>query len=234
MKNVIAVILFALFVLCSGCAWFQPEPVKSAEELAEEGREYFEAERYKKAIDSFKKLKDWYPFSKDATMAELKIADAHFEIEEYADAIFAYEEFENLHPTNENTPYVIYQIGRCYFVQVDTIDRDQSTAQKALDTFDRLLKSYPDDPHADRAQEHMKACLKNLTGNEIYVGLFYYNEKRFQAALHRFRSVITDYPDVGLHEKALRYITLCEDAIKNEPTTKKTSTVNEEKLPTSS
>ncbi|MFZ5569392.1 MAG: outer membrane protein assembly factor BamD [Thermodesulfobacteriota bacterium] len=225
---------FIILVLFSmaGCSWFQTEPDKSAEELAQEGKEYFASERYKKAIDSYKRLKDWYPFSKYATEAELKIADAHFEIEEYTDAILAYEEFENLHPTNENTPYVIYQIGYCYFVQVDTIDRDQSTAQKALETFDRLMKSYPRDPYSIRAQEHRKVCLKNLTGNEIYVGLFYYNEKRYQAAMHRFKSVITDYPDVGLHQTALRYMTLCEEAIRKQGLSKKKTDTEPRQKPT--
>lgn len=218
MKKAIPFILITLSMIFGpSCAWFKAEPEKSADELAQEGQQYFETERYKKAIESYKKLKDWYPFSKYALNAELKIADAHFEIEEYSDAILAYEEFENLHPTNENTPYVIYQIGRCYFVQLDTIDRDQATAQKALDTFNRLIKGYPNDQYAVRAREHMKDCLKSLAANEIYVGLFYFNNKQFKAALARFKSVIDNYPDVGLHKAALQYHAMTEAALREDP-----------------
>ncbi len=217
MKNTIAIILITLSIIGSGCAWFKTETEKSAEELNEDGRQYFEDERYKKAIESYKKLKDWYPFSKYATNAELKIADAHFEIEEYPEAISAYEEFENLHPTNENIPYVIYQIGRCYFVQLDTIDRDQATAQKALETFNRLIKSYPKDQYVIRAKEHIKDCLKSMAANEIYVGLFYFNSKKYKAAQCRFKSVIENYPDVGLHKSAFQYLAMTEAALRDEP-----------------
>ena len=106
----------------------------------------------------------FYPFSKYAILAELKIADAHFRLEEYEDAIFAYESFESLHPRNEAIPYVIYQIGLCYFKQVDTIDRDQTTAKKALDTFGRLKKQFPNSPYTRNAGSRVKKCLKSLVG----------------------------------------------------------------------
>lgn len=215
MRPVVALVLAALLTIFSGCAWFQDDEEKTAEELVQEGNEYFEDGRYRKAIESFEKLKDWYPFSQHATMAELKIADAYFKIEEYEEAIFAYEEFEKLHPTNPKAVYAIYQIGKCYFVQVDTVDRDQTPAQKALDTFQRLVKNYPDHPYAALAREHIKECWKSLAGNELYVGLFYYRTGQYKAALYRFRSVVQDYPDVATHVTALRYISLCEDAIAN-------------------
>lgn len=217
MKKIVAILAVCINItwLCAGCALFQTEAEKSAEELLQEGQTYFEDGRYRKAIESFEKLKDWYPFSKHATLAELKIADAHFEIEEYEDAIFAYEAFENLHPTNPKMPYVVYRIGKAYFVRVDTVDRDQSTARKALDTFQRLIRTYPDSPYAARANEHITDCLKSLAGNETYVGLFYYKGEHYKAALHRFQSVVTDYPDAGLHKTALQFIPLCEKGLQD-------------------
>jgi outer membrane protein assembly factor BamD len=204
-----------LLLACSGCGMFQTRDDIPANELANDGMENFEAGRYRKSIESFEKLKDWYPFSKYAILAELKIADAYFNLEEYEEAIFAYEEFENLHPRNDATPYVVYQIGICYFNQVDTVDRDQTVAKRALDTFNRLIKQFPEDAYARRAELNVKKCLQSLSGHEYYVGLYYYKKKHYDAALGRFKTVITDYPDVGIHRKALQYITLCETSIKN-------------------
>ncbi|MBW2598249.1 MAG: outer membrane protein assembly factor BamD, partial [Deltaproteobacteria bacterium] len=159
---------------------------------------------------------DWYPFSKYVPFAELKIADANYNIEEYEEAVSAYEEFESLHPRNEAIPYVIYKMGLCYFQQIDTIDRDQSTAKKALDTFHRLKKQFPKDPYAIKAEENIKKCLKSLTGHELYVGLFYLKSKHYKAALHRFESILTQYPDVGVHQKALQHIATCEALLKEQ------------------
>lgn len=216
MKRTFIGCLVLLFFV-SGCAWFQTKEEKPAQELAGEGMEAFRNGKYDKAIESFQKIKDWYPFSKYAILAELKIADAHFKLKEYEEAVVAYEEFENLHPRNEAIPYVIYQIGQCYFVQIDSVDRDQTSSQKALDTFNRLIKQFPEDPYAVSAREHIKTCIKSLAGHEFYVGLYYFKGKHYKAALKRFETVLNKYPDVGLHYKALQYLARAEAASKKQP-----------------
>ncbi len=131
MKRILVLSLISL-LLVSGCAWFENKEEKTAQELASDGMDQFNSGDYKESIESFEKLKDWYPFSKFAILAELKIADANYNVKEYEEAVASYEEFESLHPRNEAIPYIIYKIGLCYFEQIDTIDRDQTTAKKAL------------------------------------------------------------------------------------------------------
>jgi outer membrane protein assembly factor BamD len=197
----------------SGCAWFESKEEKTAQELVSDGMDQFNSGNYKSSIESFEKLRDWYPFSKFVILAELKIADAYYHTKDYESAVAAYEEFENLHPRNEAIPYVIFQTGRCYFEQIDTFDRDQTPAKNALDIFKRLKKLFPGDPYAHRAEEHIKECFKSLAGHEFYVGEFYYKSKHYKAALKRFKSVLSNYPDVGIHQQALQYISLCEDLL---------------------
>jgi outer membrane assembly lipoprotein YfiO len=140
------VIGILILLLCSGCntlkkSWkslFGANLAESAQMLAWDGMDAYEDGDFTKAIANFQQLKDWYPFSKYAILAELKIADSNYHLKRYEEAIFAYEEFEKLHPRNEAIPYVIYQIGRCYFDQIDTIDRDQTPARKAYETFTYL------------------------------------------------------------------------------------------------
>jgi outer membrane protein assembly factor BamD len=200
-----------VLLLLSGCAWFSHEQVeRPAAELIQEGMEAFDKGNYSDAIKNFEQLKDWYPFSKYAIVAELKIADSHYYLEQYTEAVTAYEEFEQLHPRNEAIPYVIYQIGRCYYDQIDTIDRDQTSARKALDAFRRLMRQFPEDPYAIKAHTHVTICLQSLAGHEFYVGKFYLRSKHYQAALERFKAVISNYPDVGMHYQALKYIAQCE------------------------
>lgn len=213
-----------MLFLVSGCSAIKKtwnaitgkDETGTAQELAWDGMDAYEDGSYQDAIEHFQKLKDWYPFSKYAILAELKIADAHYRLEQYDEAIFAYEEFEKLHPRNEAIPYVIYQIGRCYYDQIDTIDRDQTPARKALETFQRLHKQFPNDQYARSGNEHLPKCLKSLAGNEYYIGVFYYKTKHYPAALERFMSVLSNYPDVGYHQRALLYISKCEASIDNE------------------
>ncbi len=213
MKRCLALCLICL-LMNTGCAWFDKwrgkDGEKTAYELAIEGMEEFERGKFGNSIKRFEKLKDWYPFSKYAILAELKIADAHYALQEYAEAVMAYEEFENLHPRNEAIPYAIYQIGICYFEQVDTIDRDQTATKEALSTFRRLIKQFPHDPYANLARAKIRTCLKSLAANEFHIGLYYFKTKHYEGALNRFKSVIANYPDAGVHYQALQYIAQCE------------------------
>jgi outer membrane protein assembly factor BamD len=198
-------------LLFGGCAWFSHEQEeKPASELIQVGMKAYEKGEYSDAIKNFQQLKDWYPFSKYAIEAELKIADSHYYLDQYAEAIAAYEEYEQLHPRNEAIPYVIYQIGRCYYDQMDTIDRDQTSARKALETFRRLIRQFPEDSYAIKARTHVTICLQSLAGHEFYVAKFYLRSKKYKAALQRFKAVIANYPDVGVQYQALKYIAQCE------------------------
>lgn len=204
--GVVAAVLLGL----AGCSWFRPDIEKSAPELASDGMDAYKSKNYKEAIKAFEHLKDWYPFSKYAMLAELKIADANYKLENYEEAVYAYHNFENLHPRNEAIPYVIYQTGMCYFKQIDTVDRDQAPAHKAIKIFRRLTNRFPGNVYAIRAQPHISRCLKSIAGHEVYVGKFYYKAKHYRAALYRFKNVLTNFPDVGYHNEALRYIRLCQ------------------------
>ena len=207
----LAISLMAAMMVCSGCAWFGKDgQEKRADELIQEGVEAYDKGNYKQAIEAFGQLKDWYPFSNYAILAELKIADAHYHLQEYPEAVAAYEEFERLHPRNEATPYVVFQIGMCYFEQIDSIDRDQTPARKALETFRRLIGQFPNDPYALKAQNNIHHCFKSMAGNEFYVGRYYFRHGVYAAALERFLAVINEYPDVGFHREALLYIAACE------------------------
>jgi outer membrane protein assembly factor BamD len=84
-------VLIIILLTGSSCALFQVKEEKYAQELASDGMEAYQAGKYKDAIESFEKIKDWYPFSKYATLAELKIADSHYKLKEYDEAVSAYE-----------------------------------------------------------------------------------------------------------------------------------------------
>ena len=86
MKNIVFLGLISLLIL-SGCSGLGIKEEKSAEELADDGMSQFKKKRFRSSIESFEKLKDWYPFSKFAILAELKIAEAYYSLEEYEDAL---------------------------------------------------------------------------------------------------------------------------------------------------
>ena len=219
---VIRNILLGMMVvfLLGGCSlydkYFGGKEDKRPSELMREGMKNFDRANYEEASEAFQKLKDRYPYSKYAIMAELKMADALYEKEEFEEAYTAYDDFEKLHPRNESIPYVIYQKGMCNFRQVTAIDRDQSFTLKAKEEFDRLVKRFPSSEYANRARKNIRECFIYLAEYELYVGHFYYKMGKYRTAMNRFTYLIQNYPDMGQYHEALEYIGRCREKLKKE------------------
>ncbi|HBT87204.1 MAG: outer membrane protein assembly factor BamD [Desulfobacter sp.] len=205
-----------VFFLLSGCSILEEKHQmnKNAQQLAAEGAASFMNADYEDAIKAYTDLKDWYPFSKFAILAELKIADAHFHLEEYPEAIAAYENFEKMHPKNEAVPYIINQIAMCWFNQIDTIDRDETPAKKAMAEFERLIRLFPEDEHSQEALAHIDACIDNMAGHELYVANFYNKTEKYEAALKRYQYIVENYAGTDQSRIALEKIPGVSEHIK--------------------
>ncbi len=222
MKRIL-ILALALALFTPACSWLKGKPdTRTAEQLVADGVKAYDKGDYTKAIEAFEKLKDWYPFSKYAILAELKVADAYYFRKNYEDAAFAYEHFESLHPRNEAVAYVIFQIGMCHFKQIRSTDRDQTPSRRALESFRRVMRQYPDSAFAPQAMAHAQVCMRRLAEHDFYVGSFYYKMKKYKAALARFEWVLSQYPDVGVHERALNHIARCQIHLAREKTVENT------------
>jgi outer membrane protein assembly factor BamD len=190
--------LLAMVSLISGCGigrlFGKKLEDRPPEELARKGIEELKDRNYIAAEDIFTKIKDRYPYSEQAMMAQVKLADALYYNEKFDEAQLAYQEFEKLHPTSKAIPYVIYQQALCFYRQRPTIDRDQTYTQKALEEFRRLQKKFPESEYAAKAEKYKLRCLEDLAAHEFYVGEFYFRTKHYTSALDRFQALSLQYP----------------------------------------
>jgi len=208
----ILLVLFVLVMMVSGCTFTWPWTKKvtmarsTPDGLYQQGVEYYKDGNYKRSVGVFQRLKEEYPLSTLAIMAEIGVADSYFSGKDYPEAGLAYREFINLHPTNENLSYMMYQLGMCHFKQITTIDRDQSEAFKALKEFERLTARFPGSKFSFLGEKMIRECKKILGEQEFYVGEFYFNNKQYRAALLRFEKIAREYANVGLDYKVSFYI----------------------------
>jgi outer membrane protein assembly factor BamD len=168
---------------------------RSAEQLVVEGMQKMRKKDYDDAIKDFRQLKERYPYSKYAILAELKLGDAYFFNMEYADAAIAYEEFARLHPRNEVVPYVLYQKGMCHFLSFTTIDRDQEETRLAMEVFQRLIQTYPQSEYAMKAKKQYFECQKRIVAHEYSVGRLYFLMGEYLAAKDRLELIERKYPE---------------------------------------
>ncbi len=210
-----------LLVMLSGCGvWkhffgdddIEPTPA----ELMSEGLDRFNSGKFEAAAEIFQKIKDRYPYSKNALDAELKMADALYQRGLFEEAYEEYSQFERLHPKNPEIPYVIYQQGMCFYRQSSTIDRDQSKTLRAREEFERVVKRYKNSPYANMAKRKLRESLVNMAEHELYVGNFYYRMGKYDAAMDRYFYIINNFPDLGQYYEAIENIKKCKEDIARE------------------
>ena len=149
------------------------------------------------------------------------IADSYFSDKDYPEAENAYNDFINLHPTNENVPYAIYQVGMCHYNQIGAIDRDQTETAKARKEFEKLMARYPDSKFSIMAEKTIRECKQEQAEHEFYIGKFYFTQKKYQAALTRLEAITKDYANIGLDYRLEYLITETKIKIAEEEKLKK-------------
>lgn len=206
-------VLFIVAVVLTGCA-LPDKKTESPERLYITGVDrliarknlLFSASDYEGAEIAFKKIKENYSFSIYAPLAELRLADIHFEREEFEEAVAEYNEFITLHPKHDDVPYAFYQLGLSYFNQTKGVDRDQPAVEKALSYFEILRTKYPASEYIEEVSEKIATCKDLLAGHELYVGKYYYKNKQYKGAAERFKRSLELFPGFGPKEDALFYL----------------------------
>ena len=210
--------IFSLLVLISGCATMKEtfrieekaEVSLPAEQLITKGMEEFNIGKYFLAIEYFNEILDRYPFSPQAPLAELKAADSNYYMERYEEALVLYREFEERHPTNEAISYVMYQKGMCSYNRIDRIDRDTSGAIESIQSFEELLRAFPNSPYTNEAKARIQAATQFLINHEFSVVEFYLRTKKYSQAETRLNYLLAMYPDSSVAPKAREILDLIE------------------------
>jgi outer membrane protein assembly factor BamD len=210
----------ASLILVTGCAKPPPEfeDVPPADELYEEGQEILEGTRllglwpyvkYDKAIETFQAIIDNYPYSEYAVLAEQAIADAYFDDEKYEEALSYYRDFTDLHPQHEKVPYTIYRSALCHQRRVHSANRDQTSTREALIFLDQLLAKYPYSEYAGDGEALWRELRTTLAEQVRDIGDFYLKRDEWESAAERYRSLLNEYPGLGLDAEALYKLGVC-------------------------
>ena len=214
----------ATLLLATGCAKPPPEfeEVPPAEELYEEGQKILEGTRilgvwpyvnFGKAIETFQAIIDNYPYSEYAVLAELAIADAYFDDGKYEEALSYYRDFTDLHPQHEKVPYTIYRSALCHQRRVRSANRDQTATREALIFLDQLLAKYPYSELAGDGEVLWRELRTTLAQQVKDIGDFYLKRGEWESAAERYRSLLNEYPGLGLDAEALYKLGVCYAAM---------------------
>lgn len=202
----------------SGCATSDDatKPVGyslTAKQNYEKGVAALKDEDYAEAAKYFQFVKQKYPFSKFAVLAELALADSQFDRGNYTEAIDSYKSFARLHPTHDKVEdgYVAFRIGESYFKDMPddvfllppSYEKDQSAVMDALRELSDFMRRYPDSAYVKKAQDLRRQVLQRLVEHEVYVARFYLRGDHPKAAAMRIEGALRRYPGSGREAELL-------------------------------
>ncbi len=195
-KNILRIfVIFALTLSLSACA-SKEEEIPPVEELYATATEAMQEKNYSKAAEFYAQIQSNYPFSSYAIEAELSLGDALFLDRKYLEAADAYKNFDELHPRNESTPYVLYQIGMSLKSVNTSVDRTAKESEEAILFFQRLVDSFPENVYAEQAITEIERCKIIIAERELYIAKVFWHMGNKGAAYKRYKYVYEKFPEL--------------------------------------
>jgi outer membrane protein assembly factor BamD len=170
-------------------------------------------ENFPEAIKYLGFVRNKFPFSRYATLAELRIADAYYLQEKYVEAVDAYKLFVKFHPTHPQVVdgYAALRVCQGYVKQIPddwlllppSHEKDQSATRDAVRELTIFIRSYPESKYLSKVQKLYQDAVRRLAAHELYVARFYLERNKPKATILRLEALLKRYPDAGVHPEVM-------------------------------
>ena len=184
----------------------------SVAEIFQKAQKLFKDRNYQDARQWYRIVETQAPNSRFFSDTKLRIADTYFfdKMATYIEASVEYRSFITHFPTHPKADYAQYQYAMCFFTEIESADRDQTSTLTAYTEFKNLIDKYPNSPYAPKAKEKIDLCLTRLAEHEFTVGYYYFRRGRgFEmSAEGRLKEIIDNYE--GHYDPVKTYFFLAE------------------------
>ncbi|MFU8806207.1 MAG: outer membrane protein assembly factor BamD [Bradymonadaceae bacterium] len=213
--HLISVLLLVSLVAVTGCRTSSGDKPTTYSDMAEhtyfQGERSFEKKDYFKAMQSYNTVRNQFPYSRYAALADLRIADAYYAQEQYSSSIEQYRSFVRLYPRHEEVTYAYWRIANSFYEQMPSDwwlmppahERDLSRTREAVRELRLFLKHFPESEYAPEAQRKLAEVRQRIAEHEYYVAEFYLRNKNHKAVVGRLTYLLTHYAGLGFDREAL-------------------------------
>ena len=172
-------------------------------EAYQEAIKYLEEGDALYAASKFNEAELLFPQSIWAPKSALMAAYAYYSQDYLKDAIAELDRFLKVYPKNNNLDYVYYLMGISYYEQIVDEKKDLQSIIKAKQYFEIVIKDYPKTSYALDSEFKIDLINDLLAAKEMYIGRYYFERKKWIAAINRFKTVVENYETTIYTEEAL-------------------------------
>jgi len=172
-------------------------------EVYNEGMKALEGGDVLFAAKKFNEAEILFPQSDWAPNSALMAAYAYYTQDYYADVAAEIERFIRVYPKHKNLDYAYYLLAITYYEQIVDEKKDLQSILNAKNTFQIVINKFPNTEYALDAKFKMNLIDDILASKEMYIGRYYFDQKKWIPAINRFKTVIDDYETTIYVEEAL-------------------------------
>ena len=209
-NKVISIIIIAvLFFSCTKKEQVKESIIKEKSlnlqvlEAYKEGKESLEGGDVLYAAKKFNEAEKLFPQSEWAPRSALMAAYSYYAQDYYNDAKAELERFIKIYPYHQNLDYAYYLIAIVYYEQIVDEKKDTESIINAKKSFESVVEKFPNSDYAIDAKFKLDLIEDLLASKEMYIGRYYFEKKKWIAAINRFRTVVDEYETTIYVEEAL-------------------------------
>ena len=163
----------------------------------------FDEERYEEAISEFKNIERIYPLSNEAIQSQIMAGFVDYIRLDYESAIFKFNRIIKKYPSLKNIDYVYYIKAMCYYEQISHEGLDGENSNLALENLNQVINRFPDSKYAKDSYQKIILVKSNLAAKNMTIGRFYQKDKKYTAALNRYKIVVNSFDETKFIPEAL-------------------------------
>jgi outer membrane protein assembly factor BamD len=182
----------------SGLDEFSPPEIQFTQAML-----MFDNQQYEIATDKFKNIERIYPLSNEAIQSQIMQGFINYILLDYDTAIFQFNRIINKYPSLKNIDYVYYIKALCFYEQISHEGLDGKFNDLALENLDQVIQRFPNSQYAKDSYQKKILVKSNIAAKHISIGRFYQKEKKYTAALNRYKIVINSFQETKFAPEAL-------------------------------
>tara|TARA_Y100000591_G_scaffold8229_1_gene6532 strand:- start:1615 stop:2457 length:843 start_codon:yes stop_codon:yes gene_type:complete len=155
------------------------------------------------AAKKFNEVEILYPQSQWAPKSSIMAAYAYYSQDYYDDAVAELERLIKVYPRFKHLDYAYYLLAISHYEQIVDEKKDLQSLINAKKNFDYVLNNYPESEYSLDASFKNNLINEILAAKQMYIGRYYFDKKKWIAAINRFRVIVDEYDTSVYTEEAL-------------------------------
>ena len=206
-KKIICLILLYICISCSNNTNSNIDKNKNLlsepETLYKLAKINFDDQKFELAREQFKQINKLFPLSNEAIQSEIMIAFIDYIKMDYEIAILNYRKIIDKYPSHKDLDYIYYMIAMCNYEQLQNEALDGYYNELALNSFNNVITRFPESKYAKDSRQKIILVKSNIAAKHMEIGRFYLKNKKYIAALNRFKIVIDEFSITKFTPEAL-------------------------------